>query len=105
MFSSPAPVERSSQRQAEIDRQCQALALYQYSACPFCMKVRREIERLGLPIEMRDTLRNPEHRQALLEGGGRTTVPCLQITHDDGRVEWMYESDDINRYLRDRFGA
>ncbi|WP_106478802.1 glutaredoxin family protein [Phytohalomonas tamaricis] len=103
MFNKPAPIERSSQRQSEIDLQCQNLALYQYNSCPFCRKVRGEIERLALPIEMRDVMKNPEHRQALMQGGGRTTVPCLQITHDNGKVQWMYESDDINRYLRERF--
>ncbi|MGO2501847.1 MAG: glutaredoxin, partial [Cobetia marina] len=41
---------------------------------------------------------------ALEQGGGRVKVPCLLITHDDGREEWMYESDTINAYLQERFG-
>lgn len=99
----PKATERTPQDQAEVDRQCQGLALYQTQFCPFCVKVRREIDRLGLPIELRDIGRNPHYRRELIDGGGRGMVPCLQITDDDGQVKWMYESDDINRYLRRRF--
>lgn len=40
------------------------------------------------------------HAKALMQGGGKTQVPCLRIEQADGKVEWMYESDDIIRYLR-----
>ncbi|MHB0775728.1 glutaredoxin family protein [Halomonas sp. WWR20] len=103
MFAKSKPVERSPQRQAEVDQQCQSLALYQTQFCPFCVKVRREMDRLKLPIELRDLGKQPRYRGELINGGGRGMVPCLQITHDNGQVEWMYESEDINRYLRRRF--
>nr|WP_163504088.1 glutaredoxin [Halomonas socia] len=104
-LSTPQAVERTDEEQAEVDRACESLALYQFRTCPFCIKVRKEIARLGLKIEIRDAQLDPDHRQALQEGGGKVKVPCLQLTHDDGNVEWLYESDTINAYLHERFGA
>ncbi|WP_416140413.1 glutaredoxin family protein [Halomonas sp. HK25] len=104
-LSTPKSIERSPEEQAEVDRACESLALYQFRTCPFCVKVRKEIARLGLTIEIRDAQLHPEHRKALAEGGGRVKVPCLKITQDDGSEEWMYESDAINAWLHKRFGA
>ncbi|WP_189445149.1 glutaredoxin family protein [Salinicola rhizosphaerae] len=104
MFHS-TPIERSPEDQAAVDHACKKLSLYQFQSCPFCMRVRMQIERLALPIELRDTQREPKHRQDLMAGGGRTMVPCLRIEKDDGTAEWMYESADINRYLERRFGS
>ena len=103
-LSTPQSVERSAEEQARVDEACQNLALYQFRTCPFCVKVRKEIARLGLPIEVRDAQLHPEHRQELAEGGGRVKVPCLKITEEDGSVEWLYESDAINAWLHRRFG-
>ncbi|GKW50298.1 glutaredoxin family protein [Halomonas sp. NCCP-2165] len=100
-----AAVPRSDEAQAEVDRQCRSLALYQFRACPFCVKVRKEMARLGLTIERRDAQRDADHRQALEAGGGRVKVPCLRIEQADGRVEWLYESDAINAWLRERFAT
>lgn len=103
-LSTPKSVERTPEEQANVDLACQKLALYQFRTCPFCIKVRKEMARLGLNIERRDAQLDPAHKQALLEGGGKVKVPCLKITHDDGREEWMYESDTINTWLRQQFG-
>lgn len=104
-LSTPRSVERSAEEQAEVDAACEALALYQFRTCPFCIKVRKEMARLGLKIELRDAQLDPDHKQALLEGGGKVKVPCLRIAHEDGSEEWLYESDEINRWLHQRFGA
>ncbi|WP_017430141.1 glutaredoxin family protein [Vreelandella jeotgali] len=104
-LSTPDAVKRTEADQAEVDKACQRLALYQFRTCPFCIKVRKEVARLGLDIERRDTQFDPQHRQDLEEGGGRVKVPCLRIEGDDDSVEWLYESDDINAYLHRRFGA
>lgn len=103
-LSTPQSVERSPEEQAEVDKACESLALYQFRTCPFCIKVRKEMARLGLNIERRDAQLDPAHKKALQEGGGRVKVPCLKITHNDGRDEWLYESDDIIAYLHRRFG-
>ena len=103
-LSTPKGVERSAERQDAVDKECQQLALYQFKTCPFCIKVRKHMAALSLPIETRDAQHDENHRQALMQGGGRIKVPCLQITQPDGSVEWMYESNDINAYLTRRFG-
>lgn len=103
-LSTPKAVERTPEAQAEVDRACEELALYQFRTCPFCIKVRKQIARLGLNIEVRDAQLDPQHKQDLQEGGGKVKVPCLKIQHPDGKVQWLYESDDINTYLNERFG-
>ena len=99
----PKPMVRSAEAQQQVDAQTARLKLYQYLACPFCVKTRRAIRRLGLNIEARDALHNPGYREELETQGGKQQVPCLQITHDDGSVEWLYESSDVIAYLQSRF--
>ncbi len=79
----------------------ESYVLYQYESCPFCYRVRRFLEHNGLQIETRDILRNPDARRALIEGGGRATVPCLRIERN-GSERWLYESLDIIDYLSRR---
>lgn len=100
----PRGVVRPPEQQQAVDRQCQALALYQFSTCPFCIKVRQEMRRLSLPIELRDAQHNAAHRQALQQATGATQVPCLRIADDSGQVQWLKDSKAIVGYLRTRFG-
>jgi len=104
-LSRPAALQRSSEQQREVDRQCQDLALYQFKTCPFCIKVRQEMHRLSLPIARRDAQHDAGHRQTLLQGSGGTKVPCLQITDASGGVQWLSESSAIRDYLRARFAV
>jgi len=99
----PKPVTRSAEEQQAVDAATQKLALYQFHACPFCLKVRREIHRLNINIELRDAQHDQTHRQTLLNEGGDIKVPCLRIEHDDGAVQWLYESTDIIAYLQQQF--
>ena len=103
--TTPKGVVREAAAQQDVNRQCQNLALYQFKTCPFCIKVRREIKRLSLPVELRDAQKNQENRAALLQGGGQIKVPCLQIKDEQGNVQWLYESTAIIQYLHQRFGA
>jgi glutaredoxin len=102
-LTQPAGVQRAPAAQAAVDQQCQSLALYQFSTCPFCIKVRQEMRRLSLPIEKRDAQHHTANRYALLEGTGATQVPCLQITEADGQTRWLKDSGAIVAYLRERF--
>src|SRR5690554_3297360 len=104
-LSTPKGVTRSAELQASVDEASKNLALYQFRACPFCIKVRKEIARLGLNIETRDAQHDPKRRQELAQAGGKVKVPCLLITHADGREEWLYESSDINAWLHRHFGS
>ena len=100
---SPSEMNRSPTDQSAVDEATKSLALYQFEACPFCVKVRRQIRRLGLKIELRDAQQNAKRREELVSGGGELQVPCLRI-EENGNTRWMYESDEINAYLSRRFG-
>lgn len=104
-LTQPAGVQRAPAAQAAVDQQCQSLALYQFSTCPFCIKVRQEMRRLSLPIEKREAQHNTAHRDALMQGTGATQVPCLRITEADGQTRWLKDSGAIVAYLRERFSA
>jgi glutaredoxin len=99
----PTGVQRAPETQAVVDQQCQSLALYQFSTCPFCIKVRQEMRRLSLPIEKRDAQHNAANREQLLQGSGATKVPCLQITEANGQIRWLQDSGSIVAYLQARF--
>lgn len=99
----PKGVVRSKEAQQQVDLACGQLALYHFQTCPFCIKVRHEMGRLSLPITLRDAQHDAEHKEALLQGGGKVQTPCLRITGADGQVQWMYESGDIIHYLQQRF--
>ncbi len=97
-------VARDDERQAEVDEACEDLALYQFWSEPECIRVRREITRLGLQIETRDARLDPEHGRALKEQGGRLEVPCLFIREASGEERWLYGAQRIIDYLKRRFG-
>ena len=99
----PKKGKRTEAEVQKIQKSMKALSLYQFSACPFCIKVRRQMRRLNLPIELRDAKNNQAYRQELLSQGGRLQAPCLRIDQADGGVQWLYESKDIVRYLNDNF--
>jgi glutaredoxin len=80
------------------------LSLYYFPSCPFCVRVMRVIDELGIDVELRDIHRNPEYRRELLEARGRRTVPVLRCTSSVGE-RWMPESADIVRALRARYGS
>ena len=80
------------------------LALYFMATCPFCQRVMKVINRLGLDIEMRDVRADSAMREDLIEARGRATVPVLWIKSPDGEVRWMPESRDIIHYLESTYG-
>ncbi|MFP8964993.1 glutaredoxin family protein [Pokkaliibacter sp. CJK22405] len=102
LVSRPRKMKRSAEAQSEVEQATRSLSLYQFRACPFCVKTRRTMHRLNLPIETRDAKNNPTHRQELEQGGGRIKVPCLRI-EENGQTRWMYESKDIIAYLNQQF--
>jgi glutaredoxin len=101
----PKPMQRSVDTQAEVDQQTEKMALYHFQMCPFCVKTRRQIRRLALNIENRDARNDAQWNQELIKDGGKYQVPCLKITTADGSVQWMYESDEINSYLDEKFAV
>lgn len=99
----PKGIERSEQAQSDMDQRTKNLALYQFNSCPFCIKVRRQIKRQSLNIQLVDAQHNKQNRDELLKGGGQIKVPCLKMTSESGEISWLYESNDIIKYLQDKF--
>jgi glutaredoxin len=80
------------------------LALYYFDSCPFCVRVLRAIDTLGLDVELRNIYEVPDYLKELRDVRGRTTVPVLRITSANGEDRWMPESADIVRYLQATYG-
>jgi len=100
---SPRKIKRSPSDQKNAIELAQNMSIYQYFACPFCIKTRRAVRRLNIPIDYRDAqVRGSEHRNMLEKEGGMIKVPCLRI-EENGQTTWMYESSDIIAYLNETF--
>lgn len=97
----PKARSRTPLELSQIKEKTQFLSLYQYAACPFCVKVRRTMRRQNLPIVTVDA-KQDQHKQMLANQGGKLQVPCLRI-EKDGKIEWLYESSSIINYLNDEF--
>lgn len=102
LISRPKKIKRTTEQQAKVDAELANMSLYQFYACPFCVKTRRALHRLNLPIQTRSASEGSPHRETLLTGGGVIKVPCLRI-EQDAEVTWMYESSEIIQYLNKRF--
>ena len=98
----PSRVKRSVEDQFKVDQETKLLKLYQFYACPFCVKTRRSIKRLNLKVETRNAQAEGEFRKELELNGGNIKVPCLKI-EGAGEASWLYESNDIIKYLDERF--
>jgi glutaredoxin len=99
----PKGVVRAPAAQQTVEQQCQSMALYQFTTCPFCIKVRQEMRRLSLPIERRDAQHDQKNKDDLLKGGGAVKVPCLKVTDANGQSQWIYESGAIITFLKTTF--
>ena len=80
--------------------------LYSMDVSPYCRKVIRALDRAKYGIEIRDVLESDEAFRELMRGGKKDQVPCLRLrAHEkssEGEDRWMYESDDIIRFLLQR---
>ena len=101
-ISRPRPMRRPPEAQAQVEQAAAGLSLYQFRACPFCVRTRRTIHQLNLPIKLRDAMHDPLARQALQDQGGAIKVPCLRID-ENGQSTWLYDSKVIIQYLQERF--
>lgn len=104
LITRPGKKQRPAEVQAQVNTAAKSLTLYQFHACPFCVKTRRTLRRLNVPVALRDAKNNEQDRQTLLQQGGKIKVPCLRI-EENGQTTWMYESKVIIDYLDKRFAA
>lgn len=99
----PKKIIRTAEEQQKVNDAVKNLSLYQFYACPFCIKVRRTMRRLNLEIKTIDA-QDKINKLKLIEKGGKFMVPCLKIKENKNTV-WLYESDAIIDYLDKRFGV
>jgi len=79
-----------------------SLELYELEGCPYCAKVTRKLDELGLDYESHMVPRSHSERDEVEAVSGQTGVPVL-VDEDHG-VEGMPESDDIVAYLEETYG-
>ena len=95
----PSPVIRSREDQEIVDAAVTGLSLYQFKACPFCVKVRRHMRRRSIKIDLKDAKTDLLIKEELIREGGKHKVPCLRIAEGNKEVQWLYSSDEICRFL------
>jgi len=78
------------------------LELYSLQGCPYCKKVRRALDDLGLEYETHPVPRSRSDRTAVYEASGQYGVPVL--VDQTAGIEGMAESNDIIDYLYDEYG-
>jgi len=99
----PKPMNRDNKTQEEINEITKNMSLYQYKACPFCVKVRRKLRKYSLNIELKDAKNNNSNKNDLKNLGGKLKVPCLRIENNKNDIQWLYESKEIINYLETEF--
>ena len=72
------------------------IRLYTGDYCPFCRRVRNELERLGLDYETVDA--DADMREEVITLSGQQTIPILTISE-----EVLVDSSHIIRELRNRY--
>ena len=78
-----------------------SLKLYELDGCPYCAKVKRKLDELGLEYESVMVPSSHSKRDEVKEVSGQTGVPVL-VDEEHG-VEGMPESDDIVEYLEETY--
>ena len=73
------------------------ITLYTGDYCPYCRRVKKELDRLNLPYE--EVYANGDGREEVIRLSGHRAIPILTI--DD---EVLVDSSYIIRELRGRFG-
>jgi glutaredoxin len=101
-LTKPIPISRDSKQQSRVDDLALNMSLYQFNACPFCVKVRRHMRRHAINIELRDAKNDLAFKNELIREGGKYKVPCLRVQIDANTVEWLYSSEAICTFLTTR---
>ena len=100
LITLPKPIIRKKIDQDKINKETKGLTIYQFEACPFCVKVRRYIRKNNLKINFKDAKNNKKFKFELVNGGGKHKVPCLKIEKINSQTQWLYESTEIISFLK-----
>ena len=103
LITLPKPILRKKIDQDRIDKETKNFTIYQFEACPFCVKVRRFIRKNSLNINLKDAKNNKTFKSELVNEGGKHKVPCLKITKKNSKTIWLYESTEIIKFLKKEF--
>ncbi|KAG9459128.1 hypothetical protein H6P81_003636 [Aristolochia fimbriata] len=78
------------------------IEIYEYESCPFCRKVREIVSILDIDVLFYPCPRNgPNFRPKVSQMGGKQQFPYMV---DPNTGVAMYESDDIIKYLAEKYG-
>jgi glutaredoxin len=77
------------------------ITLYINPSCPFCRKTVEVAQELGVPLTLKD-IHDEGVADELVKLGGKRQMPYMV---DDEAGVSMYESDDIQAYLHQKFGS
>ncbi|PWA97670.1 thioredoxin family protein [Artemisia annua] len=78
------------------------IEIYEFEGCPFCRKVREIVAVLDLDVLYYPCPRNgPNFRPKVVQMGGKQMFPYMV---DPNTGVSMYESDDIIKYLVQKYG-
>ncbi|MEF8881656.1 MAG: glutathione S-transferase N-terminal domain-containing protein [Halapricum sp.] len=78
------------------------LELYELPGCPYCAKVTKKLDELGLEYVSHEVPSSHSKRTEVKEISGQTGVPVL-VDPDNG-IDAMPESSDIVEYLEETYG-
>ena len=79
-------------------REKTGIRLYTGNYCPYCVRVKRELDRLGLDYEVVDA--DADGREEIMRLSGQRKIPILTIGD-----EVLTDSSHIIRELRRRYAA
>ena len=82
----------------DVTREKTVIRLYTGDYCPFCRRVKSELERLGLDYDVVDA--DADGREEVIELSGQRAIPILTIGD-----EVLVDSSHIIRELRNRYAA
>ena len=82
---------------AQPQRQDARITLYTGDYCPYCRRVKKELDRLSLPYE--SVIADADGREEVMRLSGQRAIPILTIGD-----EVLVDSTYIVRELRGRFG-
>lgn len=74
--------------------------IYEFKACPFCVRVRRYLKSRGIFIQTINA-KNEQNKEELSSKGGKGKVPCLFYIQDE-KEYWLYESKSIMSFIEEK---
>ncbi|MDC0457089.1 glutaredoxin [Alphaproteobacteria bacterium] len=89
---------RDNSSQDSVNKITSSYKLYQYHACPFCIKVRRFLKRESINITLINAKKDV-FKKHLIQNGGILKVPCLRVQSKKNHVKWIYESNEIIDFI------